>query len=200
MWEVYFSKELCFVRHYCVDYISACICVCYNNQFHLSRLSLWYVIYWHLRGRVSSGISKQEIHLGLKVNKRELKCHMNCFGRMLEGRVRNDRKRYNEKMFNPEKHREWQRAESSTEETLYVTPPCALIWRGQMFPGWEVREKSKCTRLTNIDSEYDPRTKKKRKWEDVLNQSSWRQNEEETNMIKCFKSALYQPRGSRAKM
>ena len=26
-WEVYFSKELCFVRHYCVDYVSACICV-----------------------------------------------------------------------------------------------------------------------------------------------------------------------------
>ena len=31
MWEVYFSKELCFVRHYCVDYVSACIWVCYTR-------------------------------------------------------------------------------------------------------------------------------------------------------------------------
>ena len=31
-WEVYFSKELCFVCHYCVDYVSACVyvygCIC----------------------------------------------------------------------------------------------------------------------------------------------------------------------------
>ena len=42
-------------------------------------------------------------------------------------------------------------------------------------------EKSKCKRLANIESDYDPRTKKKQK------------------SLNVFKSALCQPRGGRVK-
>ena len=57
-----------------------------------------------------------------------------------------------------------------------------------------IREKSKCTRLVNNRSESDPRGKLESLTQaSIVNlpvPASWRQNEEETKMIKHFKSAL----------
>ena len=43
VWEVYFSKELCFVRLYCIDYVSAYIGVCYNC-FSFNAKSCFYIL------------------------------------------------------------------------------------------------------------------------------------------------------------
>ena len=72
---------------------------------------------------------------------------------------------------------------------------------GQTAPGWEV--KPRYTRFANVESEYDP----KRKFDSLTDTfvvnwpvpASWRQNKDVIKRIKCFKSALCQPRGCRAK-
>ena len=78
--------------------------------------------------------------------------------------------------------------ESETKQ-LAVTPNVTRsgLWHwGADSPWLRSRNKSKCTRLANVESAYDPRMKKKWRWSNllILPCISWGQNDEKTKMIK----------------
>ena len=99
---------------------------------------------------------------------------------------------YNDRGFQPPVYF----AESRAEKTLDVTPFQALVRRGgARLLQLRGREKSTCPGLSNVKSEYNPRrTKESLAEASIANWPvpvSWKKHEEETKMIKRFKSALY---------
>ena len=124
---------------------------------------------------------KNRMQLCLKVNKKQQKCHMNCVGGMLEGRVCGHLKKWF-----LEQNEHW----AASKYTRYHW---AWIWREPNCSWLGNREKSNCTRLANVKSEHDPRMKMIKCFKLSLYQSCG------GIMNKKWRLALYQPWGSRAK-
>ena len=112
---------------------------------------------------------KNRIHRCRKKNTRQWKYLVNCVGGMPEGRVTTGAwasKKCNREVFNNETQSSELWAEST--ETRHHAVWGGWPGEGPDSPGLRSWEKSKCTRLANIESEYDPRTMKKRSWLNVL--------------------------------
>ena len=114
---------------------------CHYSQVHSCYiLTFWQVVFVDFKNRMQ---------LCLKGDKSQWKCRMNCVGGIPEGRVYRYPKNNFQKFSTPSRIRQ-----SSKQ---WHRPSCCL----GVGSGFRNRGKYKCTRLPNVKSEYDPRTKKK---------------------------------------
>ena len=132
-----------------------------------------FVAYWLLTGSVISWISKQD-SLVSKVTQKTSELHGWNAGGKSNNKVRGCPENLNDEVF-------WFQYSSQRTERLDITPFGALVQLGPYGPRLRGRKISKCTRLANVKSVYDPRTKEKLWW------------------LRLFKSVLCQPRGRRTK-
>ena len=153
---------------------------------------------WPLTDHISY-MDINRMHLCLKVNKRQQKCHKNRMGGIPERRITTRcigvwKNLITMEDFNPrvDSSKKWERSKPA-EEWLNVI----------LAQGWELGKSLNYTRLANVESKYDPRRKQESLVEaPVANwpvSVLWRKHEEKTKMIKCFKSALCQLHKGRAK-
>ena len=104
---------------------------------------------------------KNRMQLYLKVNIKQQKCHANCIGGMLKRIVCGCLEKYiMMEVFNPKTQSREHRPEQSRGDTRCHT--AVGIELGRLNdPRFRYGEKSKCTKLANVESKYDPRMKKK---------------------------------------